>query len=151
MSERRPLVGLTLHRPWPWAICALPEGERKDVENRDWPAPAWLVGGYVAIHSGLKWDPDGWATIHQMGYDCPGDAGHPKAVITCVAKLAEVVTSYRCSRWRSGTRYAFRLEDVVRLLEPVPCRGGQKLWTVPAAIYCQVRGQWKRAREASGR
>ena len=38
----------------------------------------------------------------------------------------------------SGSRYAWCLEDVVKLRKPVPCKGALGLWTVPADIAAQI-------------
>ena len=45
------IKGLTLTHPWPATFPV------KDVENRTWRCPTWLVGEYVALHAGT--DPKG--------------------------------------------------------------------------------------------
>ena len=38
-------------------------------------------------------------------------------------------------------RYGWVLTDVQRLPEPIPCKGALGLWTVPAEIVAQLKGQ----------
>lgn len=42
---------ISIRQPWPWAMLNLPQGERKDVENRSWPTKH---RGPILIHAG-KW------------------------------------------------------------------------------------------------
>jgi len=44
------IYALTLWPEWAWAITAL----GKDVENRVWPAPEWILGKRIYIHAGAK-------------------------------------------------------------------------------------------------
>lgn len=37
---------LTLAQPWPWAFPF------KNVENRTWQPPKWMLGRYFALHGG---------------------------------------------------------------------------------------------------
>lgn len=48
------MLALTFVRPMDWAVIH----GGKDVENRVWPAPPRILGRWIAIHSGLKWDQD---------------------------------------------------------------------------------------------
>ena len=54
MSDLRgmPIRGLTLWRPWPWAFTHAD----KRVENRPRKPPAYMIGGYLALHSGKHFD-----------------------------------------------------------------------------------------------
>lgn len=56
--RRPPLPALTVHQPWAWALA----GGWKPVENRDWPPPGSLLGRYLAIHAGLRYDEE--AALH---------------------------------------------------------------------------------------
>jgi hypothetical protein len=38
-------------------------------------------------------------------------------------------------------RYAWLLDDIAALAEPVPCRGSLSLWRVPAEVEAQIRAQ----------
>ena len=39
--------------------------------------------------------------------------------------------------WADG-RYAWRIGNVKQLPKPIPCRGFQKLWELPAEIKCEI-------------
>jgi hypothetical protein len=143
MGKRR-LWGLTLHMPWAWCCYALPPGERKDVENRDWlPEPA-LVGDYLALHNGQTWDEEAWRGLREVGYPVPPLADHPAGAIVAVARLAGLVTGPDASSWRTDTKHALRLADTVTLAEPVRTPGNKGLWLVRGALLEQVRAQWAR-------
>ena len=80
----------------------------------------------------------------------------PLGAITCVARLVRVFYSKDCPPpdlpplavpWWCGP-YAWLFVDA-QAIEPVPCRGMQKIWTVPVATADEVRRRWKMAREAA--
>lgn len=140
----RPLRAITLWRPWPWAIIHL----GKDVENRDWrPAPSLLApGDCLAIHAGKAWDAG--AAIWLEGA-CSGDTPIPAESwlsqgIVAIVRFAGVVET-STSTWFVG-RYGWRIEDVVPLPRPVPCRGAQGLWTVPDELLSEAREQYRAGR-----
>ena len=47
MARRRPIRAVSVRQPYALAIAHLGQ----DVENRPWPVPQWLFGGYLAIHA----------------------------------------------------------------------------------------------------
>ena len=149
----RHLHALTLVQPWAWCISHGP----KRVENREWSLD-WLVGHYFAIHAGKKYDDAaavnlalGWRALGLQGPP-PGEESITLGAIVAVAKLAKFVN--RAPYWKSSTQedpwfsgpIGWVLEDV-QAIEPVPCRGYQKLWTVPHPIAEQVRERWRLARQ----
>lgn len=82
------LPALTLWRPWPWAIMR----GSKDVENRNWAPPKSLVGRYLAIHAGKRFDRSAvdFASL-AAGVPCPSDeSDHPLGVIGIVRVLGWV-------------------------------------------------------------
>lgn len=130
---------LTVHEPWATAIAL----GAKAVENRNWPPPpALFAGERFAVHAGresaIHRDDVYWVAL-QMGLD--GDRllaqvrpGH----LLCTVELERAVGTRSAlpaeqQRWFSG-RYGWVLRDVRRLSTPVPCRGMQGLWTVPADV-----------------
>jgi len=134
--------GLTLWRPWAWAICHA--GKR--VENRDWRPPAWMLGCFIAIHAGKTLDDQALAELQEDGSldlataEVPRDGG-PQGIVA-VARLARVVDASAQLppdqwRWFFGA-YGWVLEDVVAI-EPVPCRGARSLWPVPPEVLVAVR------------
>ena len=51
--------GLTLHQPWAWAIAHA----GKNVENRTWAPPAYMIGERIAIHAGKRFDEEAWTFL----------------------------------------------------------------------------------------
>lgn len=158
------LRSISLWQPWAWAIAHA----GKDTENRSWPPPSWLVGSYLAIHASRRWDEESARGLERvMGIK----VGRPPVLgaIVAVARVAGVhdgtddptdagglqlaAPRGRCptkehpegSPWYAPGSVAWLLEDVTAI-EPVPCKGAQKLWVVPEAIAAQVRLRWKEAR-----
>lgn len=145
------MKALTLWRPWSWAIAA----GHKTVENRPWEPPRGFIGERFAIHSGMKWDDDGALSILRL-IDLetfPDDplvtaAGAVIAVATCVRVVQDRTFDHERStknlsneefRWFFGP-FGWVLRDVVGL-EPIPCRGFQMLWELPADVKAEVQRQ----------
>ena len=139
--------GLTLIRPWAWAVASA----GKDVENRTWVAPRVAVGGWLAIHAGQKWDAEAVAFIRARvdttRRDVPTKEADTSGAIVAVAQLAEVLTASE-SPWFSGP-YGWRLDNVVQLPAPVPCKGAQGLWSLPSDVLANVRAGVERLRAES--
>ena len=141
--SERPMKALTLHRPWAGLIAA----RVKDLENRNWPPPASLIGQRLAIHAGKRWDNEGagwaWGLLERAGWSDHDlgelfDACEPEGIVALVTVGAPVTAS--ASPWFIG-RYGWPMLDVVRLPEPIPCRGAQRLWTVPDDVAARVLAQ----------
>jgi len=144
-SPATDIRGLTLWRPWTWAICHA--GKR--VENRDWPAPPHASGNYLAIHAGKTYDAVAVAALREAGFDPPPPEGCPQGIVA-VAQIVDVVTQAPAGQelWFSGP-YGWVLDNVVVLREPVACRGAQGLWRLELPVLEQVRAAWKAAKELS--
>jgi hypothetical protein len=150
------LLGLTLYRPWTWAI--LHRGKR--VENRSWKPPErqLALGGLIAIHAGQRWDADGAAWIYDnFGARPPRGEG---GLIVGVARLigwrgphgtnlqsdrrAEVEAAL-ASPWFCGP-YGWVLGDVAAI-EAIPCKGALGLWRVPDNIAALALERHEAARK----
>lgn len=134
MQDR--LHGLTLHQPWAWAIAA----GYKRIENRSWAPPEVFLGTRIAIHAGKTWAPAGGLFIRERlteyrGELLPDEVEVTTAAIIAVARLAGVVQASD-DPWFFGP-FGWVLEDVVAIA-PVPCRGFQKLWRLPADVEAEV-------------
>jgi hypothetical protein len=144
-EERREIRGLTLHRPWSW--CISHAGKR--VENRDWPAPPWASGNFLAVHGGKTYDEDAAADLCEAGIAVPAAADCPEGIVA-VCQIADCVTAAPAGQelWFSGP-YGWVLANVVVLADPVPCRGAQGLWRLPPDVLERVRVSWRAAQEVS--
>lgn len=153
------MKALTLIRPWAAAVAHL----GKNVENRTWRPPSALIGQRFAIHAGVKVDALALRLIDlgQLEHGLPvlPDAG-PQGVI-CTVRLAAVFSAAgvfsrdECKaierkygagffRWWFGP-VGWVLADVRTLATPIPCRGAQGLWTLPADVEAAVLAQEGRA------
>ena len=150
--------GLTLWQPMAWAIA---EGH-KPVENRPWPLPRAMLGQRFAVHAGKKYDAK-WAAMirEQFGLDVPAKDDIALGAIVAVATFAGCVDAADVELWDEEAAaahdmdpktvdgvygwfsgpYGFLLRGVQKLPTPIPVRGMQGLWTVPAPIQEQIAHQ----------
>lgn len=143
----RHIRGLTLHRPWPWCFTHCGD-QGKRVENRKWSPPDWMIGGYIALHSGKKFDLD--AAYRMLGGEFGEaaksvpmeDRDHPDSVITAVAILTDCYEydeeSADC--WAFGP-FCWELPEILVLDHPVKCRGAQGLWTLTDRVFDEIAAQ----------
>lgn len=138
------LYAMTLHRPWTTLIA---RGVKK-IENRSWaPLPSMLKpGDWFAIHAGKTYDDTVIAFARTRGvpiefFDRPG----PVSAIECLVRFGGAVTHSE-DKWFFGP-YGWVLTEAV-MIEPVPCRGFQKLWGVPDELLETVRVRFAAARAA---
>jgi hypothetical protein len=144
---------LTLQRPWDWCIYALPARERKDVENRSWIPPDWIIGERIAIHSGLYYNAEAADMLRGEDVSVPPRNELPAGAITCTAvvlgwihesgsssKSLKPTAAARAleSEWWGGEGYGWVIGDVKRLSVPVPCKGALKLWHLPQKVEQEV-------------
>ena len=142
------MKAITIWQPFAHFIAI---GEKR-VENRDWAPPKDLVGSYLAIHAGKRYDKSGAESIRtELGLIVPKHTELPQAAIVAVAIVDRVVDSADDSEgwddpWFVGA-FGWYLRDVTKI-DPVPCKGAQKLWNVPERVLLQVRANFKLARAA---
>jgi hypothetical protein len=132
--------GLTIHQPWSWAIA---EGH-KPIENRTWAPPLKVLRGntFLAIHAGAQLDGDGIIFLRdEIGLELPKT--FTMRAIVAIAKLDGVVTE-SVSPYFFGP-YGWRLKDVIKLADPIPCRGLQKLWRPPPDVQAIARDRYLKA------
>lgn len=151
-------LAITVWQPWATLIVL----GLKPIENRGWAPPPTAVGQPLHIHAGKRWDHDGFRTAVELaGGAFPRDKGaYPFGAVLGRATLADHHWSsacargkygdlhpdgpYACSRWAmggNGGKSHWRLAAPVVLPEPVPCRGFQKLWTLPPEVAEKVTAQ----------
>lgn len=137
------MYALTIWRPWPWAIFDLPVEVAKDVENRKWEPPPAMIGRFIAIHAGKTEDSeDANLMIANIAGKFP--PANSQQGIVGIARIAAVVKESR-SPWFVGP-VGWVLTDRKKFIDPVPCRGMQKLWQVPADVEALVRVQLARVK-----
>jgi len=141
-STKQTIKGITLHRPWGYAVAYL--GKR--VENRTYRCPL-PIGSYLAIHNGKKWDEVGAAFVRLMNeselIDNPTDETDLPGHIIAIAKFVGNVTECD-SEWFQPHNVGWLLEDVVAIA-PVECKGQQGLWDLSEEVRTQVRVNYREA------
>jgi len=132
---------LTIWQPW----ASLIGQAIKSVENRSWEAP-WVLGKRIAIHAGNKFDES--AALHLSVCAAPVPAvvhlaRKVKGAIVCTAVVDRFIGRAEADNvesdifvWFSGP-VGWVLRDVQKF-DPVPCRGAQGLWDVPADALARI-------------
>lgn len=140
------LRGLTLVRPWDYAIAHGP----KRIENRGshWRS---IKGKLVAIHAGQRWDAQNAPGIAALcGIELSElrrISEQQKGTIRCVARVADVFLyeedhpPHRDDVWASGP-YCYQLDQVVRAFERIECKGRQGLFVLPPSVELRCRWLW---------
>lgn len=134
---------LTLWRPWAAVVVDGP----KDIENRRWAPPPWIMGKRIAIHAGKHMDDVGerWIEdkVRELGVSCAprlailaavGAIVGTARVVGVHAPVAPLDFQHRTSPWHMRDQYGWILADRCAVDRPVPCRGAQKLWRVPEEL-----------------
>lgn len=145
------MYALTLRPQWAYAVARL----GKDVENRTWPLPARMHGQRIAIHAAaaaptraemddyvrctrFQTVNDDWKW-HDPSIDRMRGAIVALATVWPLAPQSampeEVYWTIGGSKWTlPEIAYQWALTDVQPLAPPVPCRGAQGFWRVPADV-----------------
>lgn len=131
------MKALTIQQPWIDAIVQ-PGDKPKRTENRSWTPPAALIGQRILLHAGKADD--------RRAVLCRGDWPDQRGVILAAATitghhLANTTGPLCCAPWGFPLTYHWDLADIVRLDQPVPCKGLQKFWTPPADVLAAVYAQ----------
>jgi hypothetical protein len=107
---------------------------RKPIETRHWPAPAWLIGQEFAIHAAMRIDAN--ACIY-FGYD---PLTIPRGCILSIHKLTKCEKFTERSRDEIGDeygdfemgRYGWFAPLLRKLNPPIAAKGHQGIWKWPA-------------------
>lgn len=156
------MKGLTLWNPWAYGVAHL----GKPIENRTWAPPPRLLGERIAIHAGKTNDREACDELAGEGFDLP--TLMPSSAFVCTVRIVGVargdgssfqilsvapgverdrvrqLVETRDGLWFSGP-IGWVLDEVITLAEPLPCRGAQGLWDVPADIERAIAAQTARA------
>lgn len=143
------MKALSLTQPWASAVAL----GIKHWETRSWPTS---YRGEVCIHASKKFPAGAKDFAEEMGMRL-GDL--PLGCIVCVADLTECRQTATLSptlsevEWKWGDyspeRYAFRLENIRSLPEPIRARGALGFWAVEWDEAVAVLRGLKRSGEAS--
>lgn len=134
------IYGITLQQPWAW--CIAHAGKR--IENRTW-RPWCDNGTYLAIHAGKTIDRESVEDLRSHGIEVPPQFETSVAVAQlegCAQSDTGVPEDQL--EWWSGP-FAWLLCNVV-LIDPLPCRGMQGLWTIPPPVLADLRDRWRAGR-----
>lgn len=154
------MKALTFWRPWSDAIVRGP----KRCENRGWPPPDRMLGEYIAIHAGKRYQRGEWPWPD--GFEPPAEADSPQGIVGVARirgaldlrrgralmyletvdelQVADRLDELDRDPWWAGP-CGWLLDEVVAI-EPVPCRGAQGLWNLPADVELVVRERWEEAK-----
>jgi hypothetical protein len=147
------MKALTVLEPWASLLAAGVKG----YETRSWQPPATVIKQQIAIHAGMGGQ--GLVMVDRdarLGEICDRRLGYEHIYgfgrILAVARIAFVIPSdglvarallaeeRALGDWSPG-RFGWRIDQVCPLPRPVPCRGRQRLWTLPAEVEQLVREQ----------
>jgi len=140
-KKQEVLRALTLWRPWPHAIFY--GGKR--IENRPWKPFNDVIGKFIAIHAGMKYDVGAAESMRVARlYDPPADEWCPSGCIVGVAQIIGYVhedtaqDEFLYDPWFSGP-YGWLLANVLPFDDPVYAKGRQGLWIVNGELKEKVR------------
>ena len=146
MGEEIIIKALTLHQPW----ASLVAGGYKKIETRSWRPPAKVVGSRIAIQAGKKQvavtGPLAVAVSSCLGHDWRSNLVFGAVIATVrvvdvrpttdpdnpwlIAAAQESPVSFEAAFGDySAGRWAWQLDDVEVLIEPIFSRGYQGLWS----------------------
>lgn len=147
------MKSLSIYQPWATAIASF----GKTVENRGWVTHhRGLLAIHAARNAGTKWEFDkaveSVAALSGLEPEGVLRACAVRGAVVAVATLTGVCSdSYRwgfssplhcdCGPWAQSQSRHFILADVRPLAEPVPAKGAQMLWTLPAEVEAAVRAR----------
>jgi hypothetical protein len=129
------IKAITLHQPWASLV-----GRYKHYETR---GKATNYRGKIAIHAAIRQETTDYQVNELadllVGQEIPFGSVVAIAQLTdCIKMTEEFIsqqseTELRCGLWEVG-RYAWKLENVEILDEPIPARGMPGLWDIELPI-----------------
>ena len=141
------MKALTIKQPWAWAIT----DSTKRVENRTWKPPYGTVGQRIAIHTSATISQADMILCRQISpVPLPDTSDLLAGYIVATTILRAYIVVDGSGGVIEQTRYAenynphadpwffgpvgWLLEDVIKLPNPIPCRGKLKLWDAPVEL-----------------
>jgi hypothetical protein len=144
------MLAITVMQPWADAITR----GLKPIENRSWAPPRAILGRQLAIHAGKSVDHEGMARYRDLaGAEARALVSMPTGAVTAVVRVVGALhletgwtagdidparaTRIARSPWACGP-WAWLLDEVRPLPEPVGWRGAQGLWPLPLPVLSQI-------------
>jgi len=121
------MKALTICQPWAWLIVHGP----KRYENRQWQTS---YRGPLLIHAGKSRHcikENALERWRAQGLVIPVASDLPFGAVVGICRLADCLPIGRLDdEWASGP-WCWRLENVRAFEQPIPCRGGLRLFDLP--------------------
>lgn len=138
------MKALTLTQPWATAVAR----GVKCIETRSWGTS---YRGWLAIHAAKGWTVDDREFALEDAYRFLElyPEQYPRSCIVAIAKLVKVVPAESVvahpieelfGNFGAG-RFAWFLDEVTSIPEPVSCKGAQGLWRVPDDVLAECKRQ----------
>ena len=142
------MKAISLWQPWASAIAL----GYKTHETRHWSTHH---RGMIAIHAAKRWTRDEREFVEQFQEEypeCPFPEDMPLGCVVAVAELTKVISTNSPdikplidtddSNYALGNyfpeRFAWQLERVDKLSNPVPCKGRQGIFDLPQDVLVKV-------------
>jgi len=141
-----PERALTLHQPWAWLVAH----GLKPLENRPPGFSHQSFRGWFWIHASKVQSLDEWNAAAELArqngitdvpklYDSALRFGAILGRARIVGVLPVPTLRELPSGWRMTGQFGFVVLDATPLAVPVPCRGYQGFWKVPADVLAELK------------
>jgi hypothetical protein len=147
MSERLPIYGFSLNRPWPWAMLnETAQHPALRLVYSNYALPAQRVDTFVALHANMQWDATSAGYLQsalQIPIPPATDEQQRFNVIFAVAQWVYCITELhelplRQRPWFQPGNYHWLLGRFTRI-EPVECRPSSPFFTLAEETLKAVR------------
>ena len=133
MNDQRLWKTLMVYQPWASMISL----GHKTVETRNHAAFNWLAGQQLAIHAGKRYDAAAWEFLVESGFKAIRllllESVAPRGAIVAVCRVERATwllpSDEEAACCATEGLFGLHLADVRALIEPVPMRGKQGVWT----------------------
>lgn len=119
---------LSIKQPWASMIC---EGV-KDIENRTWKPPAFLIGQRFAIHASKQCD-QRFETLDDIQAKfgrLPSQLEYGAIIGSAILKGFARPDQAHSSPWRDEGSFGWILESAEYFPEPIPFKGQLGVWWI---------------------
>jgi len=117
-----PAYALSIRQPWAYLIIH----GYKDIENRNWPLPAHMIGQRIYVHAPSKEDHEAYKWLEAKRYfnSIPRFVINFPLVFSAIIGEVDIIegTFKSDSPWFDGN-YGFILANPVAYSTPIPCKG----------------------------